>query len=235
MNLQFAPLIDQISVPVLGRVVVTIVGVECLKKCPVMVKVGLSRFQKPIGELASVYHRWYARRLENSYNLALVSRLLTTLCKIWLLWLFFIFTSDFFLTERAQLQINFFRKKYLFDIWIYRSFKLPLAPLRTESATWETRRISLVATRAFYFRFVGESKLSCDYSESRMRLESVLVSRLLWAPLAYMLTAQTNIMVVRRAYIIFSRKVEKNARHMSHCYSVLCFLCRTFLCKTNNF
>ena len=47
MNLQFAPLIDQISVPVLGRVVVTIVGVECLKKCPVMVKVGLSRFQKP--------------------------------------------------------------------------------------------------------------------------------------------------------------------------------------------
>ena len=73
---------DQISVPVLGRVVVTIVGVECLKKCPVMVKVGLSRFQKPIGELASVYHRWYARRLENSYNLTPVSRLLTTLCKI---------------------------------------------------------------------------------------------------------------------------------------------------------
>ena len=233
MNLQFAPLIDQISVPVLGRVVVTIVGVECLKKCPVMVKVGLSRFQKPIGELASVYHRWYARRLENSYNLALVSRLLTTLCKIWLLWLFFIFTSDFFLTERAQLQINFFRKKYLFDIWIYRSFKLPLAPLRTESATWETRRISLVATGAFYFPFVGKSILSCDYSESRMRLESALAFKI--TPLAYMLTAQKNVMVVRRAYTIFSRTVEKNVRHMFHCYSVLCFLCRTLLCKTNNF
>ena len=26
----------------------------------------------------------------------------------------------------------------------------------------------------FYFRFVGKSKLSCDYSESRMRLESAL-------------------------------------------------------------
>ena len=31
-----------------------------------VVKVGLSRFQKLIGELASVYHRQYARRLENS-------------------------------------------------------------------------------------------------------------------------------------------------------------------------
>ena len=40
------------------------------------VKVGLSLFQKPIGELASVYHRWYARRLENSDDL------LATLCKI---------------------------------------------------------------------------------------------------------------------------------------------------------
>ena len=52
MILQFVPLIDQISM--LGGVVVPIVDVECLKKCPVMVKVGLSRFQKPIGELASV-------------------------------------------------------------------------------------------------------------------------------------------------------------------------------------
>ena len=117
MNLQFAPLIDQISVPVLGRVVVTIVGVECLKKCPVMVKVGLSRFQKPIGELASVYHRWYARRLENSYNLALVSRLLTTLCKIWLLWLFFIFTSDFFLTERELSSKSIFLEKNIYLIF----------------------------------------------------------------------------------------------------------------------
>ena len=55
--LQFATFIDQISVPVLGGVVVPLVDVECLKKCTAMVKVGLSRFQKPIGELASVYHR----------------------------------------------------------------------------------------------------------------------------------------------------------------------------------
>ena len=48
MILQIAPLIDQISV--LGEV-------ECQKKCPAIVKVGLSRFQKSIGELASVYHR----------------------------------------------------------------------------------------------------------------------------------------------------------------------------------
>ena len=64
-----SPLIDQISVLVLGGFVVPLVDVECLK-CKAMVKVGLSRFQKPIGELASVYHREYARRLENSYNLA---------------------------------------------------------------------------------------------------------------------------------------------------------------------
>ena len=60
MILQFAPLIDQISVPVLGGFVVPLVDVEdveCLKKCKAMVKVGLSRFQKPIGELASVCHR----------------------------------------------------------------------------------------------------------------------------------------------------------------------------------
>ena len=52
--------IDQISVPVLGGFVFPLVDVECLKKCslPVaMVKVGLSRFQIPIGELASMYHR----------------------------------------------------------------------------------------------------------------------------------------------------------------------------------
>ena len=57
MILQFAPLIDQISVPVLGGFVVLLVDVECLEKCAAMVKVRLSRFQKPIGELASVYHR----------------------------------------------------------------------------------------------------------------------------------------------------------------------------------
>ena len=55
MILQIAPLIDQISV--LGGVVVPVADVGCQKKCPAMVKVGLSRFQKPIGELASVYHR----------------------------------------------------------------------------------------------------------------------------------------------------------------------------------
>ena len=52
--LQFAPLIDQVSV--FGGVVVPIVDVECLKKCPAMVQVRLNPFQKPIGELASVYH-----------------------------------------------------------------------------------------------------------------------------------------------------------------------------------
>ena len=51
-------------------------------KCPAMVKVELSRFQKPIGELASLYHRQNSRRLENSCNLASVSRLLTTVRKI---------------------------------------------------------------------------------------------------------------------------------------------------------
>ena len=57
MILQFALLIDQISVPVLGGFVVSLVVVECLKKCTTMVKVGLSQFQMPIGVLASVYHR----------------------------------------------------------------------------------------------------------------------------------------------------------------------------------
>ena len=38
-----------------GGFVVPLVDVECLKKCTAMVKVGFSRFQKPIGELASVY------------------------------------------------------------------------------------------------------------------------------------------------------------------------------------
>ena len=55
MILQIAPLTDQISV--LGGIVVPIADVGCEKKCPAMVKVGLSRFQKLIGELASVYHR----------------------------------------------------------------------------------------------------------------------------------------------------------------------------------
>ena len=77
MILQIAPLTDQISV--LGGIVVPIADVGCQKKCPAMVKVGLSRFQKLIGELASVYHRYYSRCLENSYNLASVSRPLTTL------------------------------------------------------------------------------------------------------------------------------------------------------------
>ena len=55
MILQIAPLIDKILV--LGGVVVPIVDVGCQKKCLAMVKVGLSRFQKPMGELASMYHR----------------------------------------------------------------------------------------------------------------------------------------------------------------------------------
>ena len=80
MILQIAPLTDQISV--LGGIVVPIADVGCEKKCPAMVKVGLSRFRKLIGELASVYHRYYSRCLENSYNLASVSRLLTTVSKI---------------------------------------------------------------------------------------------------------------------------------------------------------
>ena len=56
MILQIAPLTDQISV--LGGIVVPIADVGRQKKCPAMVKVG------------------------NSYNLALVSRLLTTVRKI---------------------------------------------------------------------------------------------------------------------------------------------------------
>ena len=55
MILQIAPLIDQISV--LGGVVVPVADVGCQKKRPAMVKVELSRFQKPIGESASLYHR----------------------------------------------------------------------------------------------------------------------------------------------------------------------------------
>ena len=57
MILQFALLIDQISVPVLGGFVVSLVVVECLKKCTTVVKAGLSRFQMPIRVLASVHHR----------------------------------------------------------------------------------------------------------------------------------------------------------------------------------
>ena len=41
----------------MGGVVVPLIDVECLKKCTAMVKVGLSRFQMPIREWASVYHR----------------------------------------------------------------------------------------------------------------------------------------------------------------------------------
>ena len=55
MILQTAPLTDQISV--LGGIEVPISDVGCQKKCSAMVKVGLSRFQTLIGELASVYHR----------------------------------------------------------------------------------------------------------------------------------------------------------------------------------
>ena len=57
MVLQFAPPIYQISVPVLGGFVAPLVDVEYLKKGTAMVKVGLSRFQKPIGDLANVYYR----------------------------------------------------------------------------------------------------------------------------------------------------------------------------------
>ena len=55
MILQFTPLIDEISV--LGGVVIPVVDIERLKKCPVIVKAGLSRFRKQIEGLASVYHR----------------------------------------------------------------------------------------------------------------------------------------------------------------------------------
>ena len=70
------------KISVLGGIVVPLADVGCHKKCPAMVKVGLSRFQKLIGELADVYHRYYSRCLENSYTLASVSRLLTTVSKI---------------------------------------------------------------------------------------------------------------------------------------------------------
>ena len=52
MILQFSLLIDEISVPVLDGFVVPLIDVECLKKCTAaaMVKVELSRFQKPIGK-----------------------------------------------------------------------------------------------------------------------------------------------------------------------------------------
>ena len=54
MILQIAALTDQILV--LGGVVVPVADVGYQKKCPVKVKVGLSRFQKPRGKLASLYH-----------------------------------------------------------------------------------------------------------------------------------------------------------------------------------
>ena len=50
-----SPLTDQISV--LGGIVVPIADVGYKKKCSALVNVGLSRFQKLIGELESVYHR----------------------------------------------------------------------------------------------------------------------------------------------------------------------------------
>ena len=80
MILQIALHTDQISA--LGGIVIPVADVGCQKKCSA--KAGLSQFQKLIGELASVYHRKYSltRCLENSYNLASVSRLLTTVCKI---------------------------------------------------------------------------------------------------------------------------------------------------------
>ena len=51
MILQFAPHKD------LGRSLVRIVDVECLERFSAIAMVKLSRFQKPIGELASVYRR----------------------------------------------------------------------------------------------------------------------------------------------------------------------------------
>ena len=41
----------------LGRVVVPKVDLECLKRCPAIAMVRISRFQKPIGELVGAYHR----------------------------------------------------------------------------------------------------------------------------------------------------------------------------------
>ena len=55
MILQITRHTEQISA--LGGIVVPIADEGCQKKCPAVVKVGLSRFQKLIGELASVYHR----------------------------------------------------------------------------------------------------------------------------------------------------------------------------------
>ena len=55
MILQFTPLIDEISV--LGGVVIPVVDIERLNKCPVIIKAGLSRFRKQIEGLASLYHR----------------------------------------------------------------------------------------------------------------------------------------------------------------------------------
>ena len=72
------PRSDEISV--LGGVVIPMVEAECLKKSAAVIKVGLSRFRKPIGGLASVYHRWYSRCLKNSYNLAPVCRLYLPPC-----------------------------------------------------------------------------------------------------------------------------------------------------------
>ena len=46
------------------------------------VKGRVKSIQKLIGELASVYNRQYSRCLENSHNLASVSRLLTTVSKV---------------------------------------------------------------------------------------------------------------------------------------------------------
>ena len=53
----FETLTDIDDFTMLVGVVVPIVDVECLKRCSAIVKVGLSRLQKPIGELASVYYR----------------------------------------------------------------------------------------------------------------------------------------------------------------------------------
>ena len=59
---------------------IPMVEAECLKKSAAVIKVELSRFRKPIGGLAGVYHRWYSRRLKNSYNLAPVCRLYLPPC-----------------------------------------------------------------------------------------------------------------------------------------------------------
>ena len=74
----FETLTDIDDLTMLGGAVVPIVDVGFLKRCPAIVKVGLSRFQTQIGELTSEYHREYTRCLENSYSLPPISRLLTT-------------------------------------------------------------------------------------------------------------------------------------------------------------